>query len=342
MKTSYKPAIIFIGFNLLILIAFSRPIITMFAGRTSIPINKIIPTGFAYVTILLLLISAKNIKINLATLLMFVFSGYGFLSLIWGSLATDLIELILPFVYYLGSRTFVTNPKKSRIIVTAMIAGYMIPIVGSALLIVLGKSVLYTMAGTSAVRQYGVYKGAVHTAAHAMVIFTIIYAIYLTYKSDLNYYVQLIIHFLFILSMYCLWNTFVRSAYVAFFTFWVYILFRWNKKYFTIFLVLLSLFGLMNASYIETLFWKDDVWYRERNIETASSNRTVIWSHNLGLFMQEPIYVKILGKGAGAESKFKTTQEDLYWNSHNDFISLLVTLGLIGSNYFIFRLLVLF
>ena len=74
------------------------------------------------------------------------------------------------------------------------------------------------------------------------------------------------------------------------------------------------------------LFWKTD----EHDLDRASSGRLTLWSHNLCLFADLPLYAKMLGSGLGSESKTVLGGEDQIWSSHNDYISLLMTQGLIG------------
>ena len=58
--------------------------------------------------------------------------------------------------------------------------------------------------------------------------------------------------------------------------------------------------------------------------------RWTIWEHNLKLFMEKPFYKKILGSGLGSESASVIGRSDEIWSSHNDWISLLMTVGIIG------------
>ena len=78
------------------------------------------------------------------------------------------------------------------------------------------------------------------------------------------------------------------------------------------------------------MFWKADTWDRQRNLETASSGRTILWAHNLNLFLEMPLYRQLIGSGLGSESKNVIGGEDEIWSSHNDYISLLMTLGVMG------------
>ena len=56
----------------------------------------------------------------------------------------------------------------------------------------------------------------------------------------------------------------------------------------------------------------------------------MLWSHNLNLFYDMPFYKKMMGSGLGSEADKVIGREDEIWSAHNDYIALLMSLGVIG------------
>jgi len=335
MINSYKFDVIKTGFYILLITALSRPIISVIEGKTPLPLHKILPAGFYYLLFLFLFLSFSTIDWDIVSITILSFCSYAILSLAWGSNFNSLVEILFPFIGYFTAKTFVKEYSRVKLIFLAFVVGYFIPIIGSAILMLFKLSVSYEVYGSGALRQHGLYVGF-HTAAHSMVLFSFLYASFLTFKHSTRTIFQYAVHSVFLLSIYCLLNTYVRSAMLAFLLFWMVCLIRWKKRFFFLFLFVLIGMGIWQSSAIQTVFWKADTWDRERNIETASSGRTILWSHNLNLFKEMPFYKKILGSGLGTESKRVIGGEDEIWSSHNDFIALLMTLGIIGLLFYLF------
>ena len=317
------------GYVILLITAFLRPIVTIIEGKTPLPLHKIIPSGFLYILLILLFLSISSIKWDLVNLAILSFCCYAITSLAWGSELNDLFQLILPFIGYFAVKTFVKDVSDVKQIITVLLIGYLIPIVGSAILMFGDRSIAYIVYGSGVLRQNGMYAGF-HTAAHAMVLFSFIYAFFLTYKESTRPLFQYIVHLLLVLSVYCLWNTYVRNGYLGLLVFWMVYLFRLKKRYFVVLLIVLMGLGFWQSSTVKSVFWKADTWDRQQNLDTASSGRIMLWSHNINLFFELPIYKKMLGSGLGSESDKVIGREDEIWSSHNDYIALLMTLGVIG------------
>lgn len=324
-----------ISFFILLLSAFSRPIVSILEGRTPLPLHKLIPVGFSYIFLLLLFLCFSKIKWDVLGVVIVVFCLYATSSLLWGSNPTALPELILPYFGYFAARTFTRDKNDAITINNALIIGFAIPIVGSAIFMLLKLSPSHHVYGSGVLRQTGLYVGS-HTAAHSMVIFSFIYALFLTYKKNVKIIYQNLVHILFFLSVYTLWNTYVRSGILTLLLFWSTLLFFWRRKYFFILVILIVGFGILFSSTVQSIFWKADTWDRQRNLDTASSGRIKLWSHNLKLFTDSPLYKKMLGFGLGTESKRVIGGEKEVWSSHNDFISLLMMLGVFGLLVYIF------
>ena len=207
------------GYYILLITAVSRPIITVLEG-THLPLHRIIPAGLTYISLLLLLLSASFIKWDSVSLVIVLFCGYAIASLAWGTELYPLMQLILPFTCYFAAKTFVKDVSSVRQIVIGLLIGYFVPIAGSSALILSGLSPSHEVYGSVMLRKTGMY-GGTHTAAHSLVLFSFIYAIYLTYKDSKRLFFKYMAHFLFMLSIYCLWNTYVRSAFLGLTVLWM-------------------------------------------------------------------------------------------------------------------------
>jgi len=329
MILSKKYDILKTGYVILLITAFSRPILTIIEGKTPLPLHKILPASLLYITLLLMFLSITHIKWDLVSSAILLFCCYAIASLAWGSELNDLLQLILPFIGYFAVKTYAKYVSNVRLIVTALLIGYAIPIAGSSILMFADRSIAITVYGSGVLRQCGLYFGF-HPAAHAMVLFSFTYSLFLTYKELKKPFFQYTVHSIFILSIYCLWHTYVRNGYLGLLLFWMIYLFRWKKRYFIVFLIVLMGLGFWKSSTVQSVFWKADTWDREQNLNTASSGRIMLWSHNLNIFLEMPFYRKMIGSGLGSESDRVIGKEDEIWSSHNDYITLLMTLGVIG------------
>ena len=319
------------SFFLLLVIAFLRPILTALSGKVPLPIHLIIPLVISYGLLFLLLLSYNDIKWNLSSLLIILFSCYVITSLMWGSDLRNVIELIIALSFYFFGRTFVRDQKSGQLLITVMIIGNILPITTSAVMMFFDVSKSYVQYGMSMERKLGIF-GGIHTAAHTMIFFSYIYALFLTFKSNTNSVLSYIANSIFILTIYTVWNTYVRSAFFGMLSFWMFYLFFFKKRNFVIVLIILIGLGTWKLSTVDSIFWQADARGRERNLETASSGRTEIWKHQIKLFAKMPFYLQIMGNGLGSESKSSKTRiaDDKIWASHNDFLSLLMTLGVAG------------
>ena len=329
MALSQKNRNLSIGFLTLVFIGFSRPITTMLEGATPVPLHIIIPSILLYFLVLILSFSISSIKWNAVGGLIIVFSFFTIISVAWGSEVGSIPRMLLPFTCYFAGRMFAENFKSSNMVIKATIVGYLVPIIASAILMLFKKSVAHLVYGSFVLRQYGAFEGY-HMAAHNMVFFTFFYVLFLTYKKSTNRIFQYLVHSAFALSIYVIWNTYVRSAMLGFLTFWMFYLFRWRKRYFFAALIVLLALGFWQSTTVQSIFWQADTYDRARTLDTASSGRITLWSHNLKLFSKLPFYTKLLGSGIGSESKIVIGGKKEIWSSHNDYISLLMTLGVIG------------
>jgi hypothetical protein len=233
--------------------------------------------------------------------------------------------MTMPFITFFAARTFLDSPRKVRIVLFALIAGYVIPIVGSSFMIFSDASIKEIDYYSEVERQTGLYRGT-HTLAHSMSFFSVLFAFFLQNKPNIPRLRRYIVYITFVLSVYCFWNSYTRSVYLGFVIFWMFYFFQWRKRYFIVGFMSLLLFVLWKLPTLSNIFLKSS----EFNVDGASSGRLTLWLHNLKLFLEWPFYYKLLGSGFGSEAETVMGGEYDVWSSHNDWISLLMTTGVIG------------
>ena len=322
--------VINIGYLVFLFIALTRPVISSLELVRNIPIHAVVPIALSFLLLLILLISFQKIAWNITSLLIIIFCSYVIMSILWGSQLTFVIKYILPFVVYFAARSFVENEKDVRLLIVLMIVGYAIPVFGSTIIMATGKTSAYLIYGSGMRRMQGLFEG-VHTTAHYMVSYSFIYALSLSNKDKMNLNFKVFALIIFVLSIFCLWNTYVRSAFLGMLFFWMFYLYKVNKRYLVILVTVLSILGVIYGAVFHSIFWKDDTWDRDTNLKNASSGRTILWKHNYDLFIEMPFYEKILGNGLGVEKKYNpNSSEGKIVSSHNDYITIIMTLGIVG------------
>jgi O-antigen ligase len=141
--------------------------------------------------------------------------------------------------------------------------------------------------------------------------------------------------FLLIISFFCIFKTYARSAYIGLIIFWAISLWGYNKKYFSIVLILSLIIGLLYLTNLEQIFFKTP----EFDVNVATSGRIFIWEHNINFFLESSFDRKLMGHGLGVVASSVIGERHEIWSSHNDYLHVLMALGSIGLVlYFIINL----
>ena len=160
----------------LILCAFSllRPMVTIsfFAdnGFAGVSFLDLFSLGTSYLFIILILIHLKSVRIDGTDLVILLFCTYCFVSIFWGSAPQEVLRLILPAAAFFFVKFAVTEKWQIKQLLLLIIIGHIVPIVGSAVLISLGKSIYMTVYHTGIEMYTGMYS-KIHTLGHSMFIF---------------------------------------------------------------------------------------------------------------------------------------------------------------------------
>jgi O-antigen ligase len=307
------------GFLVLIAFAILRPMSLM--GREDLAIGalgitELMGVGISYLLILLLLAGMKQIKFDLLSLFILAFIFYAIESLIWGSELRRTSQAILPFILFFSIRTFITETKQVRALLIFLVLGFIIPIAFSTYNIILGKSIQMIEWHNQLPRFAGAFTG-IHTLSYSMLFFSFLYCILhhiYQFRNSLN---RFLVGFILILSAYCLYKSLTRTAMVGFILFWLIYLWGINKRAFFIAIVISVIVGVVFSNHIYSIVFKKE----NIDLNTATSGRVTLFVSNIKLFLDSSFLQQLFGRGLGGEHRFRF---------HNDYISLLMELGITG------------
>lgn len=320
-----------LGFIFLILFCIFRPITMLdFNIRIgSFNLLEFFAISISYLLLIAIASNFKNLKLNIVQLTMILFCSYCFLSIFWGSNIKIIFQLTLPFVIFFSIRLFVTNQKQVNFLLSVIIIAYMIPLFGSLYQILKGN--VYTVEYlTGFERHAGIFKN-IHSLAGTMFFFSVFFYLkYLIFPPNRRY-IRYALIFMLIVSFYCIFKTYARTAFLGLFIFWTITLIGSNtKKPFLIFIVITVSVVFLNQSNLRQIFFKSEN-VEKIDVNTASSGRVMIWQHNIWLFKTDyGLDEKMLGRGLGSGTKGVVGKETEIWSSHNDYLHLLMHLGIVG------------
>jgi len=307
------------GFFVLIGFAILKPLSLMGSEIVAIGgvnITDFIGVGVSYLLVVPLLAGLRQIKIDLLFLFLVTFILYAFESILWGSEVRKTAQTILPFIVFFSVRTFITQTDRARMLLVFLVLGFLIPIAFSTYNIVLGKSIFVIEWHNKLPRFSGVFSGP-HTLSYIMLFFSFVYCILHHIYHFKNYINRFIISLFLIFSVYCLYKSGTRTTMIGFILFWYIYLWGTNKKALLIAIVLSAMTAIIFHDQIYSIIFKKN----EIDLNTATSGRVTLIENNINLFLESSLTQQLVGRGLGHEHRYAY---------HNDFIALLMDLGLIG------------
>lgn len=321
-----------IGLYLIFIFALLRPPSLMLKANVSgLSLLQIFAIILSYMLLISFLLEIQKIPKNILTFLILFFCIYVLQSFLWGSDIKNIMMTILPFIAYFSIRIYISNEQQVKILLMILAVGYSILIFSSLIMIFLGVDVAKYEIASEVYRHKGVFL-KIHTFSYVLLIFSFLYAFILTNVKNLNAFIKIGLTIVFIASVFCLYKTYTRTAYIGFITFWIIFLFGQKKKYFLIFLATLIFSITIFQGHVERIFWKNP----EKNLNVASSGRVYIWSHNYSLFLESGLVTKFVGSGLGSKTEGKVIgRRDQIWSSHSNLLGLLMSLGIIGMGLYL-------
>ena len=137
-ETATQKSILSIGFIMLVVFGFFRPISLTIEFFTVFGLSpfEIFGVVISYMLLIPVLLYFRNLRLDRTILLSIFFCLYCAGSVLWGSDVTIFSRVTLPFIVLFVARIFITEPKQIHAILVALIISYMIPIVTSTFMII--------------------------------------------------------------------------------------------------------------------------------------------------------------------------------------------------------------
>lgn len=276
---------------------------------------------FSYVFIFVALLEIKRLKIDVVSLIILLFSFYCLLSILWGSNYKEISRLFLPFILFFIGKIAVNSFNQLKLLYSISVVGYILPVVLSFYIIGTGSAEKIIF-WTGIKRFSGAYSD-IHTLAHNMFLFLFFLICLRMIYDKLQYNPKIFIFFyylLFSIALICLYKTYTRTVYFGFYILFMFYLIG-DKKYkllffITLIVLLLSIFSTTVHKIMYDFF---DVFYGKREIGYLGTGRLGTWNLIFRNFLDLSFPNKILGAGLSNIAI-----------SHNDFLSVLFGLGIVG------------
>jgi O-antigen ligase len=322
---------------------FARPIAAMnisvsFASFSFTEVFAVLGSLF------LLSSSAPQLKINNITLFIFFYCIYCIFNSMTGGKYREIARHLLPFVCFLSTYSIIKEENDLRKVINFLLLGFAITIWVNAFYVYKGWGVGLVLFHTQLSRYQGLFRN-VHSMAHIMLLYSFIYYFYYL-RSHLWYDRRSKIKdiFLFLtlcLSVFCIYRSVTRTTMVGFFCFWFLILILQHRKLFIVCVAAAALVLVLNTNKVRMIFYDVDKaitinaeYYRN----LAGGGRIYLWKYNWQYFMKLPLERKLVGIGIGNEGIDGTAREGQIPESHNDFLTLLITIGIFGLSLYIMLL----
>lgn len=332
-ETPLQKVTLSIGIYVLVVFGFLRPITLIFEYVTVYTLSpfEIFGIVISYALLIPVILNFTKLRIDRTTLLVIIFCLYCAQSIIWGSKITDTARLILPFIMFFAARIFITDKKQIGIILIAMVIGYFMPLMLNMYDLISGQGLYRVNYWTGMERFEGSFTGP-HAMAYAMLFFSFIFCLLIWIRQINRRLLKYGLFFFLFLSIYCLYKSFTRTAMFGFSIFWLIYFWGGTKKRFFLVMLVCILIAAINIQKIENIFWQTGgkAQIGQHDLNAASSGRLTLWSHNLNVFLDSTTLQKLFGNGLGSEKRGSRPFKAAIWASHNDYLSLLMTLGIIG------------
>jgi O-antigen ligase len=316
---------------ILLAFAFFRPLSLAFSEVSVGPLNilELFAIAITYPLVLILIARSARIQIESTSILIFFYCCYCLLSFLWGSHFRETIRMIIPFVMYFVAIACIEDIKQLRLITKGFVLGFVYPIIGSVIYIFLGLDKVFLVYQTGVVKSQGVFSSN-HPFGHAMFFFSFIYAFAYAIGIAKSCFWKYLLNALLLMSIFCLYKGGARTTLMGFIVFWVIYLWHYRKMYLAIFLAGMLLVAAYNMEKVNSLVFQQREATAPHDLNASSSGRMSLWGHNLKILEDSNIEKVLIGFGIGVEGKPVVGSNVFIVAAHNDYLSLIVTLGILG------------
>jgi O-antigen ligase len=210
----------------------------------------------------------------------------------------------------------------------ATLIGFIYPILGSFYSILSGTAVEKLVWRSGIEKQGGIFT-RIHPFSHAMLIFVFIYSFFIRQLKQNRSFIKYGLAIMLVIAIFCIYKSHVRTVYLGLFIFCTSYLWNFNKRYFYAFVFIVLCVSIFNLPQVEQIFWQSSP-KEQKTLDQASSGRITTWQHNLTAYSYYNLTQKIGGIGLGGEGEKIIGGKILVEPSHNDYLTLLMTIGPIG------------
>lgn len=260
------------------------------------------------------------------------------------------IKWALPFLMYVLLRRMVRTDQAYLRYLRRLVVGFAIIVAINAIAIVQGKGLYSVNWYTGFDRYQGVFKdlhSMAHTVGFAIMLVVMFFGIQSAWRGSGGWRAHRLMVALSVLivplALYSLVKGNVRTVMVGLVVFFGVLLWMRNRRLFVMYVASLVAVWTL-SSYWQEVFWDATAGKGVGTaVEMAGSGRPFIWEHNLRMYFGLPFTQQVMGLGVGNEigvmpangiitSEYRTRA----WESHNDFLSALMELGIVGLLFVVY------
>ncbi len=254
------------------------------------------------------------------------------------------VKWMLPFVMYLLLRRMVRTERDFLRYLRNLVVGFAVMVSINVVAILQGKGLYSVNYYTGFERYQGVFKD-LHSMAHTIgfaIMLVFIYAgLHRAWHGRGSWRRQKAVTVLCAvmvpIALFSLFKSNVRTVMIGLVVFFGVLVWLRNRRMFALYAGGLMAVWLL-SSYVQTVFWDATQGKGVGTaLEMAGSGRPFIWEHNLRMYAALPFDQQITGLGVGNEigvmpANGVITSEYRFraWESHNDYLSALMELGIVG------------
>jgi len=237
-------------------------------------------------------------------------------------------------------KSLLFNSKHYKKCLYLLILGLSIPTIISAVMVARGIGLDKVDYWTGLARYQGIFVNP-HNFGHTMAFLAMVIVLYyglhgtgrelLFVKIPLNKKIMLFV--IGIIALYCLYQSYVRTAWIGLVVFACSLTFFISRKKFAGLLFIAFVITALSIPLLKVVFHDVvEVAEGKRETERIGSGRPYIWKHNLTQFSQIGLDRQLAGVGIGNRVGIfrEEHNSDNIWNSHNDFLEVMIQTGIVG------------
>ncbi|HEY9197909.1 MAG TPA: O-antigen ligase family protein [Gammaproteobacteria bacterium] len=261
------------------------------------------------------------------------------------SRASEVAKFIFPPLTYVLFKSMIKDRDHFVRCMRWMLVAFLVPTLWSAALVLHGQGLDKVNYWTGLARYQGVYVNP-HNFGHTMTFMLMLSVIYVWFKYTapgrdskwLNLTDKLLLAVICLVGVFDLYESYVRTAWTGFLIFLLVFAYKYSKKLVIAFVVSAVLVGYVAEPLLKLVF-HDVVEVQEgkRDAERIGSGRPYIWGHNLDIFKNLSFDRQLAGVGVGNRGQIFVSEagSDNVWNSHNDFLEVMMQVGIVGLLLFL-------